>query len=203
MKKVPVEPSNFYNEQIFSIDEQICALLKQRKELSNNNPGIPTSEYISSWMEKYGLYEDLLTSLFQLLRNEEFFRPQVEPNNFRRHLPVMKTMEEAGRLYSVTFIRQFENASVVHLDIDWDDTNVSNSVEELHRRHSEGVFHLFIREDYDCRPIGGSGSGGHFTQKFVVSPPLPDDVKELSLVFKEYNNHFKDKPTGLEFIIDL
>lgn len=54
MRKVPVEQSSFYNEEILSIDDQICALLKQRKELSNNNPGFPASEYISSWMEKYG-----------------------------------------------------------------------------------------------------------------------------------------------------
>ena len=203
MRKVTVEESSYYNEQILSIDEQLCGLLKQRKELSNNNPGFPPLEHISGWMKKYGLYEDLLKSLFQLLKNEEFFRPQVEPNKFRKHIPVMKTREVAERLYSVTFIRQFDNASVVHLDIDWNDTNDSNSLEELHRRHAKGVFYLSIGQNYDCRPIGGSGSGGHSTQKFVVSPPLPDNLRDLSLEFTEYNNHLKDKPTGIKFILDL
>ena len=201
MKEVPFEQPKFYDERILSINEQLCALLKQRKELSNNKPGFPSLEYISNWTEKYGLYEELLNSIFGLLRNEEFFRPQVEPNKFRRHLPVMKSIEKDERLYSVTFLRQFENASVVHLNIDWDDTN--NPIDEIRRRHHQGVIDLYIGQNYDCRPIGGSGSGGHSTQKFVVSPPIPDEIEGISLVFREYNNHFKDKPTGLEFVINL
>ncbi|QUG41871.1 hypothetical protein KD050_00770 [Psychrobacillus sp. INOP01] len=203
MKKKEVDQSGYYDQQLLPIDNQLCELLKQRKELSNNNPGVPPIEYISEWSDKYGVYEDLLNSLFWLLRNEESFRPQVEPNNFRRHLPVMKVIENAERLYSVTFIRQFDNASVVYLTIDWEDTNNSDPLEEIRRSRYEGAFHLYINENYDCRPTGGRGSGGHSTQKFVVSPPLPDDLTGLSLVFTEYTDHLKEKPTGLEFVINL
>ncbi|MEK3981744.1 hypothetical protein MKY37_22315 [Psychrobacillus sp. FSL K6-2836] len=203
MKKREVDQTDYYDQQLSTIDEQLCALLKQRKELSNNNPGVPPIESITKWTEKYGVYEDLLNSLFGLLRNEEIFRPQVEPNNFRLHLPVMKAIEKAERLYSITFIRQFDNASVIYLTIDWDVPKNLDHLEEIRRSRYEGAFHLHINENYDCRPTGGRGSGGHSTQKFVVSPALPDDLTGLSLVFTEYTNHLKENPTGLEFVMKL
>ncbi|MGF9975375.1 hypothetical protein [Viridibacillus arvi] len=43
MKRNSIEhSSNHYDEQLFSIDEQICTLLKQRKELSIDRPGFPS-----------------------------------------------------------------------------------------------------------------------------------------------------------------
>lgn len=203
MKKKEVDQSSYYDQQLLTIDDQLCKLLKQRKELSNNNPGVPPVESISKWAEKYGVYEDLLNSLFWLLRNEESFRPKVEPINFRRHLPVMKAVEKGDRLYSITFIRQFDNASVVYLTIDWDAPNNLDHLEEIRSSRYEGAFHLYINENYDCRPTGGRGAGGHSTQKFVISPPLPDDLTGLNLVFTEYTNHLKETATGLEFVMNL
>ena len=203
MKKREVDQSGYYDQQLLLVDEQLCALLNQRKEISNNNPGVPPSESIVKWAEKYGVYEDLLNSLFFLLRNEESFRPQVEPNIFRRHLPVMKVIEKDERLYSVASIRQFDNASVVYLTIDYDAPKNSDHLEDIRRSRYEGVIHLYINENYDCRPTGGSGSGGHSTQKFVVSPPLPDNLTGLSLVFTEYTDHFKENSTGLTFVMHL
>lgn len=50
MKQMPFEPpTNHYDERIEAIDEQICQLIKQRKELSNNNPGFPTNQHIADW----------------------------------------------------------------------------------------------------------------------------------------------------------
>ena len=43
----------------------------------------------------------------------------------------------------------------------------------------------------------------NFTYDFVVSPPLPDNISGLNLVFKEYHSPFKDKPTGLEVEIQV
>lgn len=87
MKRMPFErPAEHYDERLLSIDEKICSLLKQRKELSDN-PGYPRLEVISDWAEKYGLYEDYLRSLFGLLENDEHFRPQVEPVNFQKYIP--------------------------------------------------------------------------------------------------------------------
>lgn len=197
MKRESIEQQpSAYDERLIGIDEKICALILQRKEISGNKPGTPPKEQTSIWAEKYGLYEDLLDSVFGLLRSEEFFRPKVEPIEFLKHLPVMKSIEIDNHFYSVTYIRQFKNASVVNLSIDWDASNDPNDM--IHRRHHQEVMHLEIK-GHDCMPIGGGGSDGRIVSKFVVSPPLPDNLKEICLSFREYNNHFKEHPTGLEF----
>lgn len=53
-----IRPTEHYDQRITDIDEQICALIKQRKERSDNNPGFPSFEYISDWAAKFELYED-------------------------------------------------------------------------------------------------------------------------------------------------
>lgn len=199
MKRMPFErPTTQYDERINEIDERLCELIKKRKEISNSNPGFPPLEYISNWSKKFELYEDLLQSLFGSLWNEEQFRPFVEPNGFRMHLPVLKSIEINNRLFSVIFIRQYTNSSVVNFNIDWDST-IDASRSQLSHSH----FKLFLGQQYDCRMISGGGSEGHFSYNFVVSPPLPDNISGLNLVFTEYNRPFSDKPTGLEIAIHL
>jgi hypothetical protein len=196
MKRMPFErPTEYYDERIFPIDEQLCTLLKKRKEVSNNNPGFPPLEYISNWSKKYGVYEEFLNSLFNVLRHEEEFRPVVEPSGFRKHLPILKYVENDGRLYSVILIRQYENASVVQLNIDWDTT------EHLPGAMHQSSFELFIGEEYDCRMDGGSGTTGHYSYNFIVSPPLPDDLSGIDLVFRQYGTPHKERPTGLKIKI--
>jgi hypothetical protein len=46
-------PTYHYDERIQAIDEQICELIKQRKDRSNQNPGFPTKELILAWSEKF------------------------------------------------------------------------------------------------------------------------------------------------------
>jgi hypothetical protein len=70
-------PTTHYDERINQIDQQICELIKQRKEISNNNPGYPPFEYISNWAEKFDLYQDQLKSVFTSLWNEDMYRPIV------------------------------------------------------------------------------------------------------------------------------
>nr|WP_263323283.1 hypothetical protein [Neobacillus sp. Marseille-Q6967] len=205
MKRMPFErPTDYYDERISYIDEQICALFKQRKEISRNNPGFPHLEDIASWAKKYGLYEDFLNSIFSTLRMEEEFKPRIEPVNFLKHIPILKSVEKDGRLYTITFIRQFENASVVQLNIDWDDTTEEpENIEAIrHHRplHQHNFIELSIGEDYECRSNRGGGSGGHYRQNFIVSPPIPDDPSDLQFVFKEYQDFYKSKSTGLEIV---
>jgi hypothetical protein len=200
MKKIPFEPpTEHYNERIEAIDEQICQVIKQRKELSNNDPGFPTKQHILNWSEKYGLYEDFLNSLFAHLLNEEIYRPVVEPKGYLKNIPILKSSEKDDKFYSVTFVRQFENASVVHLSID---SNATDDVSDWHEREHTH-FELSVEGEethYDCRNEGGGGTLGHETFTFIVSPALPDDSSKYKLVFKEYKIPFQ-KPTGFEFII--
>lgn len=197
MKRLPFErPNVHYDESLFEIDEQICALLKKRKDLSNN-PGLPKDEMISAWAEKYGFYEEFLNTIFESFRSEKHFRPRVEPKGFRKHLPILKAVEMKNVFYTINFVRQYKNASVINLNIDWD---ASGEVEET-------WFHTFweleIGDEFECRTEGGSGSGGHISYNFIVSPPLPDEPKGLTLRFKGYQTPHQDAPTGVEFEMEL
>ncbi len=176
-------------------------MLKKRKDISNNNPGFPPEEAIINWAIKYDLYEDYLNSLFGSLRLEDFFKTRVEPTGFRKHLPVVKSVEINERFYSVTSIRQYENASVIHLHVDWDGTNES-PIDRIHH-HRNSSFELFLLGEYDCRADGVRGSTGTNTYNFIVSPPLPDNISGLELVFREYSDTIRDKPTGLEIVMHL
>ncbi|MEK5392924.1 hypothetical protein NSQ59_21530 [Margalitia sp. FSL K6-0131] len=200
---MPFEPpAEHYDEHIEVIDEQICNLIKQRKELSKNNPGFPTKQLIGDWSIKYNFYEDFLNSVFAHFLNEEIYKPVVEPKGFLKNIPILKSFEIDDWFYSVTFVRQFQNASVVHLNLDRDDSDEMPGVFPEHY-----WFDLSIDDgegiNYDCRNEGGGGSRGHSSYTFVVSPPLPDDVSKIKLVFKEYKTPLKTKPTGLEFVIRM
>jgi hypothetical protein len=200
MKQMPFKPpTNYYDEKIKAIDEEICHLIQQRKELSNNNPGFPTKQHIANWAEKYHFYEEFLHSVFSDFLYEEIYKPTFELKGFLKNIPILKSFEKEDQFYSVTLVRQFENASVVHLSID---SNYTDDVSEWHHREHPH-FELSIQgveTHYDCRNDGGGGSMGHETFTFIVSPALPDDKSKYRFVFKEYKLPFQ-KPTGFEFII--
>ncbi|MFL0198269.1 hypothetical protein ACJDU8_22290 [Clostridium sp. WILCCON 0269] len=199
MKRISFKrPTNHYDERIKQIDEKICELIKQRKEISNNNPGYPPLEYISNWAEKYDLYDELLKSIFASLWNDKIYRVLIEPKEFQGNLPVLKSLEMDNRLFSVISICQYSNSSIVNFNIDWNNTSDS-----LERQSRHTHFELSISEKYDCRMLSGTGGDGHFHYNFIVSPPLPNDISGIRLVFKEYTPPFMDIPIGEDVIIKL
>jgi len=200
MKRMPFEPpTKHYDQQIEALDDQICNLIKQRKELSNNNPGFPTRELIVKWSMKYNFYEDFLNSVFSHFFNEEIYKPVVEPKGFQKNIPMLKSFEKDGVFYTVTFVRQFKNASVVHFTIDKE----YYSGKEPRGFHEHSFFDLSIEGevvDYDCQNNFGGGSGTHHSFTYTVSPALPDNLSNIKLIFKEGKMPFQ-KPTGFEFVI--
>jgi hypothetical protein len=204
MKRMSFEPpTEHYDERIESIDEQICQLIKQRKDLSNNNPGFPRKDIITAWSKKYDLYEEFLQGVFGHFFNEEMYKSIVEPEGFVKNIPILKSFEKNDLFYTVTFVRQFQNASVVHLTIDRDD---SNDEPGFFRDH-HSWFGLSIDDgegtEYDCRNEGGGGSGGHTSYSFIISPALPEDSSNIKFVFKETKTPYNTKPTGFEFAIKM
>lgn len=192
-------PTDHYDAGIVTIDEQICALIKQRKGISNNNPGYPPFELIAKWAQQFNLSEDHLKSLFGNLRNEEIYRRRIEPAIFRKYLSVLKSVGMGEDIYTVTFIQQYDNASVIHLHID----SVPHEHEgEYPCPHRPRHFQLSIGEGYDCHANGGGGSNDHITYRFVVNPPLPDVLSGLSLVFTELKSPFGE-PSGFDLVIKL
>lgn len=198
MRQMPVEPpTEHYDEKIADIDEQICKLIKQRKDLSNHNPGFPTAQWISAWSEKYDFCEEFLTSVFLHFFNEDIYRPVVEPKGFRKNIPVLKSFEKDDLFFSVTLVRQFENASVVHFSID---ANTASEPSIPFQEHP--FFDLSIEGggEYECRNEGGGGCEGHMFHTYTISPALPDDLSVIKFVFKECKEPFQ-QPAGFEFVI--
>ncbi|EJR54362.1 hypothetical protein IIM_02091 [Bacillus cereus VD107] len=191
-------PTDYYDERLSSIDEKICSLLKERKELSNGNPGFPPDEAISNWAKQCGLYPDYLNSFFSSLMDEEEFKPRVEPTRFKKHIPVLKTFEQKGIVYTVTFIRQYSNASVIYLYKEWDPKN-----KKLNEKNTHTLVQLSINDTYDCWTEGWTGSDGHISYQFIVSPAFSNDLSGLSLQFKEQSMPFMKNQTVLEFEIQL
>ncbi|MDQ0207420.1 hypothetical protein [Alkalicoccobacillus murimartini] len=196
-------PTNHYDESIQDIDEQICQLIRERKERTHNNPGFPPHKLISSWAKTYHLYEEFLQSLFSEMYHEEHHKPVVEPKGFRKNIPILKTYEKDNDLfYSMTIMRQFKNASVVFLNTDGLAPTETLHPHDFHIPHRLELSIVGDDQTYDCRWQGGSGSDNHLSNTYVVSPPLPDEESGLKLVFTEFKTHEKNKPTGFEFVIN-
>lgn len=199
MRLMPFKrPTTHYDERINDIDERLCELIKERREISNKNPGFPPLEYITNWAQKFDLYDELLKSIFSSLWNEKMFKPFVEPEGFQRNLPVLKSIEADNKLFSVISIRQYSNSSIVNFNIDWDTT-----IDLLDGQPRHTHFELFIDERYDCRMTDGTGGAGHFHYNFVVVPSLPDNLSGIELIFKEYNPPFGDSQIGHDIVMPL
>ncbi|NQX45694.1 hypothetical protein HQN87_10160 [Paenibacillus tritici] len=199
MRLLPFErPTEHYDERIVEIDKEICSLIQQRKDVSDDNPGYPPFEYISEWSETFELYEDFLKVLFATMMNEKQFKPRVEPSGFRKHIEILRSVEKDERFYTLTSLRQYSNASVLVLNIDWDEQpdNVPNSHQHTH-------YELFINEQYDSRMTSGASSSDHASYKYVVTPPLPDDISELQFRFGPYNHSFKKAESEDEIVFGI
>lgn len=195
----PSENSNtYYDESLLSIDKKICELLNLRKEVLGENTIFPPDEVISSLADEYDLQEEYLQSLFTTIGMEDSFQPIVEPVQFRKYLPALKTYENQGVLYTVTYIRQYSNASVLYLHIDWEERS-----EATEASYQPDLFDLFIDDKYICRSEGGGGTTGHMSSSYIISPSLPDDLIGIELFFKESSAPFTENLTSFEFSIKL
>lgn len=190
-------PTEHYDERVSHIDEQICSLLMQRKEVANNHPGYPPFEVIAKWADSYGLYEDFLKMLFSVLLSEEHYKPVVEPAEFRKLIPVLKHKEHDEFFYTISSVRQYSNASVVNLDIDWDETN-----ELLGYSKEFNNLELLLPEPYSCRFHSGVSNEGHASYSYVVAPSLPDDLSGISFVFRKFSDPFTREAAGSEVVIE-
>lgn len=198
MKRLSFErPTEHYDERIIDIDKEICSLIKKRKEVSDNNPGFPPLEHISKWSEELGLYEGFLMSLFGSMMNEEQYKLMVEPVGFRKHIAILKSFVADERFYTLTSIKQYTNAIVLTLNVDWDNESEIDSKAHQHRHYE-----LYINDKYDSRMISGGSRSDHASYKYVVSPPLPDDVSDIQFKFKEYSHPLKKIETSDEIVFD-
>ena len=187
----------YYNESLLSIDKRLCELLNDRKKIVNREL-IPPDKVVSSLADEYGFQKEYLQSFFTTISMEDIFQPIVETVQFRKYLPVLKTYENQGMLYTVTYIRQYSNASVLYLHVDWEERN-----EAIESNYDPDLFDMFIDDTYICRSEGGGGTTGHMSYSYTISPALPDDLTGIELFFKESRVPFTENSTGFEFSIKL
>lgn len=171
-------PTKHYDESVRPLDEQLCELIAKRKAVSNNNPGFPKIAEINSWAKKYGLYENHLHKVSYCIYNEQLYRPKVEPTGFLGIKPVMKFVEEDSKVFLVTHMRQYENATVLNFQID-----SRFEHQEQGYRPVPIQWELSLEPEYDCYSSNGSGNNEQWTQQFVISPRLPDNVEEMIFRF--------------------
>lgn len=191
-------PTNHYDKRIHKLDEEICALIEKRKRDADDNPGFPTEDLINVWANKYGFQEEFLNGLFGHLFAEEIYKAMIEPKGFVKNIPVLQSFEREDLLFIVPFIKQYENASVVHLTINREiyDRNSSEQFERFEHHFFEQSFTLAIHDingiKYTCQQIGGGGSDGHMAVQYVVTPPLPENLSSIQLIFEEENQRTKE-----------
>lgn len=186
-------PNPYEKNNIF-IGEQLCDSLKNCLEIYEKNPHCSFSNYLSDWSLKYNLYNNFLKAIFETLEEYKSFKPTVKPKEFKKHIPVLKSIEKDEYFYFIPFIQQYTNASIINFNINWVPQDINQEVL---------YFELFIEEKYECRLYNASNDIGYCSLNYLVTPPLPEDFSETELVFKEYLTPFKHKPTGLELNIKL
>lgn len=63
--------------------------------------------------------------------------------------------------------------------------------------------YLLTNEQYDSRMISGGSRSDHASYKYVVSPPLPDDISGVQFRFTQYSIPFKKSKTGDEIVFEI
>lgn len=184
-------PSDYYDERVASIDEKICELVKERKEHAEGNPGFPMQTFINEWAQKYDFSASFLNGVFSTLFFEEMHGPVIEPQNFIKNVSVMRTKEANDCFYSILWMRQFENASVVYL-------SVSETEEVRMKFHTLTI--TGTDEEFNCLSEGGGGSDGNLIYTFIVTPALPEDVSNYQFVINESERPLK-KDGSTEIVI--
>lgn len=197
-KSMPFErPTDYYDNRALRIDGEICELLKTRREVTNGNPGFPPLDYISQWAQEYGHYESQLHALFNLIMREDYYRPVLEPTGFRKIVQIFKSTIVDEKMYYIAYLRQYENATVVYLNIDWE--------EKSSNEYNPGLYELDIEgsKEYHARMQGGSGSSGQYSFNFIVDPPLPDDPQGIKMIFKKVKLPHEKNSTDVELVFKL
>lgn len=171
---------NEYNDEVRNIDEQILALIQQRKAIAGGKRLFPESETIEEWAGKFELD---ITQISQYLHrlNEALPRRQYreEPGLLLGVLPIVKRTVVEDCEYVLTHAMQYESFSIVTLEIKY----LKEDVRHIHLRTAL-TLEVLSETTYDVQQYGGRGGGAHTHMQFLVSPPLPAnlDAVEFSLI---------------------
>ncbi len=163
MKRRLDPPTEYYDEQLKSIDESIVSSIAARQRQSHGKPGFPKVAYLEKWSEQYGVPVPILHQTFNTLFHWPELRERVEPDRYERFVPVMLAQQQENLLVTVPYLRQYNNCSVLAVHL-----------ESTHLIVGPVRITLDIT-GYECTSSGGGGSRGYWHQEYVVTPVIPDD----------------------------
>lgn len=155
-------PTDYYDEQLKSMDAGLVSSIATRQRLSKGQPGFPKIEYLEQWAQQYDIPEAVLYQVFAVLFYWDTFRNHIQPDRFERFVSVMALELQDDLLVIVPAIRQYNNCSVVSVQL------------QSPRLKGVTVEMTVDIAGYQCYASGGGGSAGHWYQDIVVTPIIPD-----------------------------
>lgn len=160
-----------YDKQIESIDQEICALIQKRKQVSNEQPTSPSPEKLNEWAHTYELEREMLNALFSTIESEGDFKPIVKPKGYLGTVPLSFMYEENEVIYSLTAIQSYKNASVLFFQ-------VASNPQKCNLQETMSVFELNVlgTKAYVTQLTEGSGGDAMFNHRYVISPAIKEDV---------------------------
>ncbi len=164
-------PTDYYDEQLQTVDENIVASIATRQRLSNGKPGFPKAAYLERWARQYEIPVSILHQTFSALFRWHVVRERLQPDQFKRFVAIMAAEPHGNLLVLVPYLRQYNNCSVV-------------SVQLESPQLADGPVHVDLEiAGYECLRHGGGGSQSYWHQEFVVTPVIPDDeATALSMI---------------------
>jgi hypothetical protein len=182
---------NEYNDVLKSIDESLLKLINERKSLSKGKRYYPSKEIMQEWATTYEIDIPQISWLMHSLNgNNQPVFPN-EPGGLIKVVSLMKKSIHEGVEYLITHSMQHENGSIVNIEIRSENMDnpghirpkllldVKGNIEYLVRRHS------------------ARGGGGQSQLSFLVSPRLPDDIKQVKLALIPFENPIEMPPKEL------
>lgn len=156
-------PTEYYDEQLRTVDETIVRAIADRQRLSNGRPGFPRIAYLKQWAEQYEIPVSILHQAFSVLFHWHIMHERVKPERFERFVSVMAATQQGNLLVWVPHLRQYNNCSIVSVQLEGPQLGSGPTRVDLAIKGSE------------CLRNGGGGSLGYWHQDFIVTPRIPDD----------------------------
>ncbi|AIQ56088.1 hypothetical protein PBOR_03255 [Paenibacillus borealis] len=168
---------NVYNDEAKQIDEQILRLVRQRKEVSGGKQLFPDTELLQQWSTELGLELSeislVLGSLNESVPRRHFWE---EPGALLGVLPIMKTTRDGDFEYALTHSMQYENLSILSVEIKC----MKETVERISIEAPLTLVILGGESEYEVQMHGGRGGGAQVQMQFMISPPLPEKLDDIA-----------------------
>lgn len=184
-----------YNDAVKKIDENILKLISERRAITNGKRFLPSKDVVEAWAKQLNMK---IPEVYHFLHTLNLGAETILPNekgDLISILPIMKKVTKDHVTYTITHAMQYENCSIVHLDISYQ--KKENAVARIQPRLR---LEVVSPEDYQIRHNGMHGGGTTIEMEELVIPKLPDDLLSVSFSLIPYLSEFENKVT--EIVLD-